>query len=448
LVLDTATGDVTADLPLLEPPAGLAFDLAGKRLAVVADTVQVWDVAVGRPNWQAALPASGLCVGFGPGGKLLAVGLSDRSVRVWDGRTGSPGGVWRGHAGRVGCVAFAPDGKRLAAGTEQPGQWTVWNLARPQECLVAREYVDGGASPEGLGFAPGGRDLLLAAPARPLLRLDPVTGTRTPVTAGRMGFRAFSPAALFAVTSDGSRVAGPTDVPGEVKVWDAATGAEVTTLPTLGAFVQRVAVSRGGARVAAAGSRAEPDGRLVREVRVWDVATGAVLLARTSPADEPHPALALSADGQRVAAERPAGPRVLVVYDVTDGREIWAGGGHDDRIGGLAFDPAGGRLASGDGSGRVIVRDAATGHRLTADALSGPADVLAFAPDGKRLAGANRESVRVWEPETGQAVLDLGGVPSRASDDAFNPHLCWSADGRALAALRHRGHVVVWRAGP
>ena len=61
-------------------------------------------------------------VAFSPGGRLLASGADDRTVRLWDVVNGRELRVLEGHEGRVWSVAFSPDGRRLASGSRD---WTV-----------------------------------------------------------------------------------------------------------------------------------------------------------------------------------------------------------------------------------------------------------------------------------------------------------------------------------
>ncbi|MFE9678686.1 TIR domain-containing protein [Streptomyces sp. NPDC006259] len=62
-----------------------------------------------------------------PGRPLLATAGDDRTVRLWDARTGEPAAVLTGHTGRVLAVAFHPDGSLLASGGED-GTVRLWDL--------------------------------------------------------------------------------------------------------------------------------------------------------------------------------------------------------------------------------------------------------------------------------------------------------------------------------
>ncbi|WP_051866134.1 TIR domain-containing protein [Streptomyces griseus] len=58
---------------------------------------------------------------------LLATAGDDRTVRLWDARTGRETAALTGHTGRVLAVAFSPDGSLLASGGED-GTVRLWNV--------------------------------------------------------------------------------------------------------------------------------------------------------------------------------------------------------------------------------------------------------------------------------------------------------------------------------
>src|SRR5262249_33067895 len=72
------------------------------------------------------------CLAFAPDGRRLASGSSDESVRIWDMATGRQQAVLHGHTGWVIAAAFTPDGQALAsAGSDRVVQ--LWDLGAGRE---------------------------------------------------------------------------------------------------------------------------------------------------------------------------------------------------------------------------------------------------------------------------------------------------------------------------
>jgi WD40 repeat protein len=260
---------------------------------------------------------------------------------------------------------------------------------------------------------------------------------------------------------DGRRVAAVVSVPEpedrtEVRLWDAATGKELLTIPdATGCAKGRVAFSPDDARLVAPGQFGEPT-RVVG-IRFWDAATGKALATVSGGALAGG--LAFSPDGNRLAVwERTwddpvQGPAYDIIVRDAAGKELRAIKGVSDLPGNLAFSPDGKHLAGAvrvlrkkgggvDEVGALKVWDTTTGRESFSIPLAPTNDFAAvFSPDGRRLAGFGSDlSVRVWDAATGTLRQTLKGHTGKVTAAAFSP------DGQRLYSAGWDGTVKVWGA--
>ena len=94
------------------------------------------------------------CVAFSPDGKTLAIGSDDRTVKLWEPGTGRERTFAHHH--RIRAVAFAPDGRSLASAGED-GLVKLWDLGPTREPLTLQQKK--GEAISALAFSPTGKTL-------------------------------------------------------------------------------------------------------------------------------------------------------------------------------------------------------------------------------------------------------------------------------------------------
>jgi WD40 repeat protein len=278
-----------------------------------------------------------------------------------------------------------------------------------------------------LVYRPNGQLLALCA-AKPNgqktwgLQVRDVTAGRTLFTVREQGLATISESALHrwaAFSADGSRLA-VADAHGvlPVQVWDVGHGKVVGTLPAGtyqgGGVIQ---LSPDGRKLAVARILALVNRRRATGFSLFDVDAGKLL--REGDSNN----LCFSPDGHLLAAN--AQDDKVVLFDTATGAALHtlAGAGLI-----VAFSPDGKRLAT-----TRKVWDTATGKALCAWDLNVWA-AGAFSPDGSRLATRGndfeRNQVEIWDPQTGHQLFTLRGPAAQPLS-----RIHFSRDGHRLVAV-------------
>ena len=241
---------------------------------------------------------------------------------------------------------------------------------------------------------------------------------------------AYSPDGRLIASAGGNHY--ESGVPGEVVLWDAATGQLVRSLPGLELAAYGVAFSPDGRRLAVAeGDRNDP--KVPGVISIWDVGTGQPL-ARWRGHTSRVWGVAFSPDGRRLASA--SADLTVKVWDAESARELLTLPGHTKQVMSVAFSPDGTRLASVGDDGLVKIWNATTGHLFH----TWPGgDCVAYHPSTPRVAAASDDgTIRVWDADTGREVQTLRGHAGLVVGLAFSP------DGTRLASASTDTTVRVW----
>jgi RNA polymerase sigma factor (sigma-70 family) len=432
-----------------EPVTALAFSPDGKLLASGGEfdyprrrgennPIVLWDVATGQERRRLAGHLDTVCcVVFSPDGKTLASGGGryDATLRLWDVATGNEVFRRTGHGGEVEAVAFSPDGGTIATGGLDKTV-RLWDPATGQQ----KGHLTGHRSDVmAVAFSPDGKSLASGGFDRTLRLWDPAAGKQVWAVEGDQtgtnsstSRRLTGGFAALAFAPDGKTLAAACR-DHTLRLYDAADGREVRPDGDQFCAVDTAAFGRDRDHVWTMGGD--------RKLRLWE-ATGKEVRAVETTAGEPG-CVAFSADG-RLGATGGEKDHTARVWDLETGKELQRLV-TPDVIAAVAFSPDGRTLATANRWQRAEVRlwDVGTGqprHRLPAPAEQGNwVLALAFTPDGRTLVGASNDGIIVfWDPDTG---VETG---PRLKHFQTCQRMVLSPDGRTLAVGTMNGLVTLY----
>jgi WD40 repeat protein len=482
----------------------VAFTRDGRLLVttgVEGDTrsIGVWDVATRSRIARYEVPDLTGALAVSPDGRLVAAGLRNGGVALYEVSTGERRILAQQHA-FISSVSFSADGQLLASAASAAEKPVVYRVS-------SGEVIDVLDAPRAynVAFGRSGRILAAGADSDGLYLWDFTGDHAVPlprlIHPGTYAWTISAPA--------GGRVAIG-DEAGSIALWDLTTGRPLQTYRDRGRTENvSIALSDDGTLLASAGFngtivvhdlseepfseyaaevkdlRVSPDGTTVvaglgdGTVRTWDP-QGRTLATLPGNPDQVE-AVAVRPDGAVLAAasrnvtltlwdvpgRRPLGPRLPhgvgattdVVFSpdgalmaaATLGLYVWDV--HDpahpvsvtDRfeyrlVTSLAFVPDGRTLVGGSADGFLNAWDVATGKvAWRVNTRQGAVQDVAISPDGRVIATAgDSRTVTLWDAATHTSLAVLGGHTGPVQVLAFSP------DGRLLASAGDDHTVVVW----
>jgi WD40 repeat protein/CHAT domain-containing protein len=413
--------------------SSVAFSPNGQRIVSGGwdKTVRLWDAKTGTPIGQ---PLNGhedvvSSVAFSPDGQRIVSGSEDKTVRLWDTKTGTPiGQPLKGHEDVVTSVAFSPDGQRIVSGSRD---YTVRLWDAKTGTPIGQPFKGHEDMVTSVAFSPDGQYIISGSNDRTVRLWNAKTGT--PIGQpfkgheDRVSSVAFSPDGQCIVSGGWDKT---------VRLWDAKTGTPIGQ-PLKGheGVVTSVAFSPDDQRIVS--------GSNDKTVRLWDAKTGTPIGQPLKDHEDVVTSVAFSPDGQRIVSG--SQDNTVRLWDAKTetpiGKTIK---GHSAMVNSVAFSPDGQRIVSGSQDNTVRLWDAKTGTPIGQPLKGHEAMVnsVAFSPDGQRIiSGSQDNTVRLWDAKTGTPIgQPLKGHEAMVTSVAFSP------DGQRIVSGSEDNTVRLWDA--
>jgi WD40 repeat protein len=326
-----------------------------------------------------------ISVAYSPDGQRAVSGSGDKTVRIWDAKTGKLiGKPLLGHTESVHSVAFSPDGQKIASGSRDKTV-RIWD----------------------------------AKTGKPLSNPFPLSGDLSFINSV-----AYSPDSQHIVSGSYDNT---------IQIWDANTG-EPIGKPLLGHKdgVSSVTYSPDGQHIVSGGYD--------KTIRIWDVKTRTQIGKPLQGHRSIVSSVAYSPDGQRIVSG--SNDRTIRIWDTKTRLPIGEPiEGHELAVKSVAFSPDGQRIVSGSDDRTIRIWDAKT-RFSTGQSLKGHEDLInsvAFSPDSKHIISSGDKTARIWQVR----ILEPVTKKLKGHEDLLNS-VAFSPDGQRIISIKSDGTLLIW----
>ncbi|KAL7763957.1 hypothetical protein ACKLNR_005102 [Fusarium oxysporum f. sp. zingiberi] len=402
--------------------ASVVFSPDSKKVASGSNdkTIRIWDVKTGKCERELKGHSRWVrSVVFSPDSKKVASGSNDKTIRIWDVKTGKCERELKGHSRWVRLVVFSHDSKWVASGSDDKTIriWDVKTGKCEQELKGHGDWVRSVVfSHDAKWVASGSNDSTIRI-------WDVKTGKCEQELKGHGDW------VRSVVFSHDSKWVASGSSDKTIRIWDAETGKCERELKGHSDYVTSVVFSHDSKKVAS--------GSNDTTIRIWDVETGKCERELKGHSDWVR-SVVFSHDSKKVASG--SSDKTIRIWDVKTGKCKRELKGHSSVVTSVVFSHNSKKVASGSSDKTIRIWDVKTGK--CEQELKGHGDwvrSVVFSHDSKWVAsGSSDKTIRIWDAETGECERELKGHSSSVNSVVF------SHDSKKVASGSNDTTIRIW----